>query len=171
MTARAPARLALAAVLALLGCKGCSEHAPPDASMLGRIGDPYKQMPPRSSELDWERAVHVLEYVGEDAGYGKVPAGVLQLHRGEAWAHRLAMLLANGGTRQLALAHKDLVDTLVESTHLPADVRYRIKLSEGREQDWADEAKDNDDAQRRGLLAEITWCLYALGAATPDSGY
>jgi len=163
------ARTAAVLALALAACR-CGPKPPPDAAAVAHVGDPYPTMPPRMSEPDWDRAVHVLEAVGAEAGYGAVPASVLRLHRGEGWAHRLALLLATGGTQQLQLAHRDLVRTIVEGARLPTELRSKAQASEARMSERAADGMDADTT-RRALLAEIAYCLYAMGAVTPDSGY
>jgi hypothetical protein len=78
------------------------------------------------------------------------------------------LLLADGGDAQLKLAWENLVTTLTQATHIPPDLKLKVREGEGRALD--DIALHMaPDTLRREYIAEITWTLLLMGGITPDA--
>lgn len=167
MTARFAAVLVLAALP--LSCRGCLAPEAPTEKQVWKLKDPYRSVPPRGEVPDLERAALVIENAGRQLGYGEEPGRVLRLRRRELWAQRHVLLLAHGGTKQLAALHRDLVETWIQAAFVPDSVKFEMRLGEGRVNDI--ELQDPpEDVMRNAFLAEIAWSYYLLGPITPDGG-
>lgn len=161
--------LLCAAVLALSACRGCVGAEPPDAYAISRISDPYAGLAPHGGIPNADRARAVLESVGKSLGYGDVPAQVLAAHAKDAWASRVLLFVAHGGTKQLEAAWVDLRLSVVDSQSLPNAVKVLVRQAEARIYDLEREQAD-EETLRHAYLAEIAWTLVQLGPVLGGDG-
>ena len=78
----------LALAVGLSACRGCGGPEAPDEYAIGRLVDPYQRTSVAGTQLEQARAI--LDDVGAQLGYGKVPGDVLAASAGEGWAERQA---------------------------------------------------------------------------------